>query len=150
MNKNILNKVLIKENYSIKNCMKKMTSNGMQICIVQNNKNDVIGTITDGDIRRSLLSNKISINDNVKIIMNKKFFYSSKVLTNDELKKIFLSREIKHIPIIKNKKLVDLVLINTLFLHKNTKFIKNTLIVIMAGGKGERLLPYTKTIPKPI
>lgn len=150
MNKKLLNKILIRENFSIKNCMKKMTSNGMQICIVQNDNNNVIGTITDGDIRRSLLSNKISINDNVKIIMNKKFIYSSKVLTNDEYKKIFLSKEIKHIPIIKNKKLIDLVLIDSLFLHKNTKFIENTLIIIMAGGKGERLLPYTKTIPKPM
>ena len=51
----ILKKIIIYENSTIENAIKKLSNTGLQIVIVCNKQNKILGTITDGDIRRGLL-----------------------------------------------------------------------------------------------
>ena len=118
-----------------------INSANYKILIVIDDKK-VVGTITDGDIRRSII-NKIDFNLNVSHIMNKNFYYikhDQNITLAEDLHKKY---DINFIPKInKNHELVDIVIFDQI------KPIKEEAIFIMAGGKGQRLLNLTKKIPK--
>lgn len=104
----------------------------------------LIGTLTDGDIRRAIIKG-IKLSESVKLAMNSNF----KAIQFDKIEnnKIKTYREIgiKLLPILDKEgkivKVYDLV----------TKFsILPIDAVLMAGGKGERLRPLTISIPKPL
>lgn len=104
-------------------------------------KNKLIGTVTDGDLRKTFfLKNKKII---LKDIMNKNPKVIKNGIKNFNIKDNF---RINYVPIldIKNR-LLD---IKNISLSKNLKF--NNYVIIFAGGKGKRLYPYTKNIPKPM
>ena len=136
-----IKKIIIRENNEVIHAIRKLNNNDIKILFVVNRNNQILGTITDGDIRRSFLKNghlKLSL----KKIMNKNF---EKIFLN---RKVFLSKFKNNvIPVLDRKKRI----IKIRFLSaKDQKIKKNIEILIMAGGFGKRLLPYTKKIPKPM
>ena len=114
--------------------------------IIKKNK-ELIGTITDGDLRRGFLRG-LSLNDNVDLAMRKKFkFIKLSQIKNERLiKNIFLKNSINQIPIIDNKKKILDILYSKTF-KPSLSFQKNDFI-IMAGGFGKRLKPLTNHTPK--
>jgi dTDP-glucose pyrophosphorylase len=103
----------------------------------------VIGSLTDGDVRRAII-NGSSVTDSVKSIVHEDFHY---LLDPNDYKKIkeFRSQDIKLIPLVdKDMKFIDCINLN------NIRAILPLDVVIMAGGKGVRLRPYTDNIPKPM
>ena len=105
----------------------------------------MIGTLTDGDSRRALITGA-SVNDKVEKIMHKNFNYM-KVEDADNVNEIKHQRELKMklVPILDaDKHIVDII---------NLEVLKTRLpidAVLMAGGKGERLRPLTEKTPKPL
>ncbi len=105
----------------------------------------MVGTLTDGDIRRALISGT-PLQDSVEKAMHKEFKYiaeaeENRVLKIRELKK----KNIKLIPVLDSDS--HIVEIINLFRCKSQLPID---AVIMAGGKGERLRPLTEKTPKPL
>jgi dTDP-glucose pyrophosphorylase len=115
----------------------------MAIFIV-NEMQKLIGSLTDGDIRRGLL-NGLTIDEPVKKFMNNasKYFIGGE----NNFKKLNEYKEagIRFIPVIDN----DSIIVNILDLDKLRAIIPADAI-LMAGGKGERLKPLTNTTPKPM
>jgi len=117
---------------------------GSTLFVIDEQSNKVVGTLTDGDIRRGLLKN-LSIETPVTNIMRSSFRFLTKGnYYNDKIAE-FKEDKIKTIPLIdsdgKLLKIFDLT------------ELKNVLpvdAVIMAGGRGERLKPLTETLPKPL
>jgi len=111
---------------------------------VINNDNKLVGSLTDGDIRRGLL-NGLEISHPIETFMNKEFKF---IRTSDDkvaLIKEFRNAEINLIPLIND----DFCLLEVLDLKKmRTKLPVAALI--MAGGRGERLRPLTENTPKPM
>ena len=140
------NFAVLSENKKIKDAIINLNYTTLKIIIVVNKKNFLLGTITDGDIRRGFL-NKLNLNDPIKRIINyKPKFVYERDLKNKKFKSKNFS-QIDQIPIVnKLKKVVGLL---TRSEPSDGKFIDND-FVIMAGGKGTRLLPLTKDIPKPM
>ena len=99
---------------------------------VVNKEKKLLGTITDGDIRRGLLKN-ININDNIKKVYNKNpNFVVEGGKSYDKFQKQFL-------PIVdKNKKFLKISH------YLETKKTLQNPVFILAGGKGKRLRPLTK------
>jgi signal-transduction protein with cAMP-binding, CBS, and nucleotidyltransferase domain len=106
----------------------------------------LVGTLTDGDIRSGFLKG-LNINSSVKSIVNKNPIIIKKTETKEKLLKIALSNKIHQIPVVdKNDKVIGIHIIEELITPKD----KSNKVVIMAGGRGMRLRPLTKNIPKPM
>ena len=148
------NKILINKNCIIEDCIKKLNETGKKCLIVINNKGNLYGTISDGDIRKSLLKNH-DIKSSVSKIINKNpYFINDKEQKFSSLKKIFVEKNYDLIPIIDSKKkIVDVIFFHDLVKKTENSIEKknfNTPVFIFAGGKGTRLDPITKIIPKPL
>lgn len=139
-----LKKFVCYENEKLEKALRIINKNKKKFCIVLNKKtNKVVGTLTDGDIRRGLLK-KISINVEVKKLMNKNFIFSYKKYIEEKLKKKLIKKKINFCPVVDKKKKIKDVLI----LNEYDNLNKNLKVFILAGGKGKRLLPLTKKLPK--
>lgn len=143
------------QNTTIEVALKKLHSIEKKTLLVSNNKNKLLGTLSDGDIRRGLIKG-LDLNHKITKLFNKKptFFYENK-FDNSVLKKTFMeNREFDFVPIIdKFKKIKKIVFWEDIFplKVKETEFLKKDLkCVIMAGGLGTRLEPFTKILPKPL
>jgi len=117
------------------------------IALVVDKDMKLIGTITDGDIRRGLLNGK-RLESNVQEFMNKEFLS----VNENELSKLkeseVFKKGITKIPILNNNhQVVDLLKKEDFNFKIKPSF--NT-VVIMAGGKGKRLRPLTSNCPKPM
>lgn len=136
--------MLIKEG-NIKEALDKINQNSKRILFVVDKSDRLVGTITDGDIRRALLEGKnLQTNINEIVFKNPKFVYKDKIY---EAKKIFQDQKFDVIPILNsNNQVIDYLDRKS---YKIKKLISNK-VLIMAGGKGTRLLPLTRVIPKPL
>ena len=122
---------------------------GFGVCISENDK--VLGIITDGDFRRAIL-NGIKLGENITNIINREYYSVNKETLNSEIENVFRKGKIRHIPVIDNKYLIDIITSEDNNVY-NTNYLKQSLdnpVVIMAGGKGKRLDPFTRILPKPL
>lgn len=118
----------------------------MGIALVVNDNFKLIGTITDGDIRRALIKNA-SLTDTIDSIMTLDPVKELEGTNNYNLVSIMKSKGIKQIPIVdKEGKLIDIKTLEELIKVED----KDNYLVIMAGGIGARLKPLTNTTPKPL
>jgi NDP-sugar pyrophosphorylase family protein len=143
-NKNNWKKSILSPSSTIKEAFSNLEETGMQIIFVCEENNKLLGTITDGDIRRGLLKG-MGLADEILKITNKDPIVISSDIDPNTAEKIMNVNKIKSLPVVnKVGQLIDLYSINSLEL----KSYNNYDIVIMAGGMGKRLLPITKDIPK--
>ena len=110
----------------------------------------LIGCVTDGDIRRWILRFG-DLNALVDNAMNKNPIFLS-VDDKEFAVEIMIRKSVTALPIVDNKKhIVDIVFLNDAHnKHNVDKSLSDVPVVIMAGGKGTRLYPYTKILPKPL
>ena len=152
-----MKKLFITKNASIKEALRQLDKTGKGCLIVVNNRNKLLGTLTDGDVRRVILKGRL-LKDKISDIFRKNpIFVKKNNYSNSQIKGLFLKRNIGVIPVVDSyKKVVDLAYPNELSSkntkNKNNKNLKKTLtaVVIMAGGKGTRLEPFTNVLPKPL
>ncbi len=115
------------------------------VLFVLNNKNQMVGTLTDGDSRRALIAGA-SVSDTVDKIMHRNFNYM-KVEELDNVNELKRQKELKMklVPILDK----DMHIVEIINLEKyQTRLPIDA--VLMAGGKGERLRPLTEKTPKPL
>ena len=144
---------LIKKNCTIIEALKQISKSGEKSLIVVNSNEKFLGILSDGDLRRAIL-NKKKLTESISKIYNSNSFYLIENNYNlENVKKRALKQKIYFIPIINNnEKVINLLTSRDLFSEKKNKKIKNQNIpvVIMAGGFGTRLEPFTKVLPKPL
>ena len=113
------------------------------ILFVTNDDSSILGSVTDGDIRRSL-ANHADINKALREICNKDFVFEYDQKGFLDLKP-YRKKDIVILPILdRNKKMVKIIDL------EKTKSVLPLECMIMAGGRGKRLSPLTDTIPKPM
>ena len=142
INRKDLSKYIIDYKSCLIDAIRKINKNKQKFLAVTKNKK-LIGTITDGDIRRALLKKKL-LKSSISDVYNKKPYFVKK-LDFEKIQLNLKNKKLLHCPVLNSKnQLIDII-----FLEEK-KMIRPNKVVIMAGGLGKRLLPYTKKIPKPL
>ena len=142
--------IFVFENSNLHQVMEKLQKTGEKCLIVVSKSKKLLGTVSDGDIRRAIL-NRVALSQNIKKIYNKKCIHlrdvdykASKVL------KIIKLKQVELIPIIDNRKIVvDYATSKKIEGLKKIRKIGID-VIIMAGGRGTRLQPFTHILPKPL
>ena len=134
---------------TIKEVLAKLDYTAKKILFVIDEDKRLLGTVTDGDVRRWILKNG-DLRLSVKNIMNKKPIYLEQKEEKNALV-IMKEKKINAIPILDNKKnIIKIIFLNEEINVDSSKKEIDCPVVIMAGGLGTRLYPYTKILPKPL
>ena len=141
-----IQKLLLSPSTPVLDALRVIENGAVQIALVVDCRSVLLGTITDGDIRRALLLGE-TLDSPVERLMNKSF-RSCQIRDNITLKKqMMLNDDIRHLPVLDDDGIVqDILLLQDLL---QPVHLPNP-VVIMAGGKGTRLRPYTNNCPKPM
>ena len=141
-----LKKITIKEDATIERALIAISKGEIKIVIVVDNKGKLIGTLTDGDIRRGFLKG-LSISNSVNSLINRKPLIGKRDTNRKKLIDIAISKKIQQIPVVDDSgKVIEVILTDEISKKKD----KSNKVLIMAGGRGLRLRPLTKNMPKPM
>lgn len=141
-----MNRYIIQQTESIREALvslNQITSDTQSLLVVDEEQR-LVGTLTDGDIRRGMITGA-ELSDSVSTIMHKDFKFILESEYDVALVRKFRDKKILFIPVLDE----ELHIVEVLNLNK----MKSALpidAVLMAGGKGERLRPLTETTPKPL
>jgi len=143
-------------NISVKEALKQLDVTAEKTLLVVDDAGFFLGTLTDGDIRRHLLRG-LGLEENISQIYNHEAYFV-KVGHFDvaSLRNMMLELKISVAPIVDDHGLVvDVVLFDEVIdgAEPINRFLTGVIdvpIVIMAGGKGTRLAPFTQVLPKPL
>lgn len=139
-------KAVLDVDSKIYEAVESLNNSSIQIVIVIDKTDRLVGTLTDGDIRRALLDGK-GLSDSIDQIVNRKPIFIDAPTARQEILQMMLQNKVQQIPQIEeNGKLVNV----HLWSEVNTQKIMTNKFVVMAGGRGSRLLPLTKNLPKPM
>lgn len=136
---------IVDENCPIVEAMKSIDRNAKGIVYVTRS-NRLVGTLTDGDVRRHIIKGG-ELSKQVSSIMNRTPLY----LTMEEEKKalsFMKSKSIRSVPIVNPVETIVKIVFDNCVVEDREKI--DIPVVIMAGGKGTRLYPYTQILPKPL
>ena len=142
----------INKKQSLKDALKKMSIEGKKCLIVIDDKKKFLGTLSDGDIRKALLKGK-NLKTLIKDFFNSKStFFTESNFKESDAKELFQKERFEVIPVIKkNGEILKILEWTDYFGPKQRdNDLKGVPVVIMAGGKGTRLKPFTQILPKPL
>ncbi|QXE00952.1 nucleotidyltransferase family protein [Terribacillus sp. DMT04] len=139
-------RLVVTASTSIFETMKIIDQNSSQFAIVTDEKLKLLGTITDGDIRRGILKG-LSLEESTSKIMNRNPITITQEHRRSAIRKLFKENSVRYIPVLnKFEQVTDLYVSDA---YTNQSVLSNK-VVIMAGGLGTRLRPLTESIPKPM
>lgn len=137
---------LIPITMSILNVIEKIDVNSLQIALIIDENGRLLGTVTDGDIRRGILKG-ISLQESVSFIMNKKPVVVPSNVSRNNILTTMKVAQIRHIPVVDEEgRVVNLEVLDEVIECKGL----DNWVVLMAGGLGSRLSPLTDQCPKPL
>ena len=138
--------IIVKESTSILEVLQIIDKSSKQLAIVVDDNKRLLGTISDGDIRRALLNN-ISLNESVKDIYFKTPTVANINNSKEEIINICRVKKIHQIPVVDdNGNLIGIEILDELI----SKEEKTNKVILMVGGLGTRLRPLTENTPKPM
>ena len=135
----------------LKNALKQMDKIGSKTLVVVDKSDKLIGVLSSGDIRRSILEDN-ELGKDIYKIMNIKPYYVYEDFDLEELKTEIFKREIELVPVLNNDNVVvNIITLKEIFSAQAFNYPQIKIpVVIMAGGKGTRLDPFTRILPKPL
>lgn len=156
MNTDKLKLLIIQRGITLKQALKRLDHAAFRVLFVVDEQGVLLGTLSDGDVRRAILAGK-SLDSSIEDVFNKN---PVSILTSKANKtvcrEILYSKKILVLPVVDASKiLVDFFTWEDVIEAGESKPILNydkldMSVVVMAGGKGTRLAPFTNVLPKPL
>jgi len=139
-------RVLLAPDDSLEHTIKVLHEGGCRIALVSDRHGKLLGTVTDGDIRRALIT-QLTMKNHVSLVMNSTPITVNNKITNKEILSLMSDQSLLHIPVVDNDgNLCGLEILQDLIESP----VYGNPIFLMAGGFGTRLHPLTKDTPKPL
>jgi dTDP-glucose pyrophosphorylase len=141
-----IEKIKILTTSTIKKALSVIDSGSVKIALVMDTNNTLLGTLSDGDVRRGLLRKK-QLNDTIEDIYFRTPITVNKDISKEGLMSLCLEKQIGQLPIIDDdQKVIDLFILDGELLKRQYE----NHVVLMVGGLGSRLRPLTENTPKPM
>jgi dTDP-glucose pyrophosphorylase len=131
---------------TLKEVIENLTSVAIKIVLIVDKNGKLIGTVSDGDVRRGLLKG-LTLASPVLEIVNQQPLVAPPGLSNNLIMQLMLANKIQQIPIVNERHEIEGLYIWDEIVGPSTR---SNQVVIMAGGKGSRLRPHTENCPKPM
>ncbi|MDP1604368.1 MAG: nucleotidyltransferase family protein [Legionella sp.] len=139
-------KAMLPANATLQQAICNLDETALQVVLVIAPDGTLLGTITDGDIRRGLLRG-LTMESLIDGITHREPLVVPKQLNRDTVLQLMQANKIHQLPIVDNeRRVVGLHLWDELA----APTLRPNLMVIMAGGQGLRLRPHTENCPKPM
>jgi dTDP-glucose pyrophosphorylase len=145
-------KYLLLDNVSLKKAIGQMNETGEKVLFVIDAAGALIGALSDGDIRKGILKEG-GMAVSVAEVFNMKPIYVHENCELSHVKKIMLDLKITNVPVVNTEhQIVDVLNWDQVFRNgiERPQSKIDIPVVIMAGGKGKRLAPFTHVLPKPM
>lgn len=146
-----IDKYIVSESVNIRIAVQQMDMGGAGFIAVTDAEERMAGIVTDGDFRRAVL-NGVSLDEKVLKITNRNYKYFESGYSKKEILEYCESAAVEFMPILENGKMVDVIFYNDLYNKDDIEQPKREYldlpVMIMAGGKGTRLDPFTRILPK--
>lgn len=141
-------KTLVAPSATVLEVMEVISAGNQQIALVTDAERHLLGTVTDGDIRRALLAKVDPATTAVTHVMNANPQTARTEDSNESMARVMRTHHIRRLPVLDtNGRIVALTHLDDLLApvtqHDNW-------VVLMAGGLGQRLRPLTEDTPKPL
>ncbi|GMA61009.1 nucleotidyltransferase family protein [Alicyclobacillus fastidiosus] len=139
-------KIMVHPDSSIEETIRVIDNHGFQIALVVDSERHLLGTVTDGDIRRAIL-NGVDLHRAIRVIMNTRPTVVQSGTSPQSVFALMGQKRVRGIPVIDDKgRVVGIELLEDFL--QTAKRPNN--VVLMAGGLGTRLAPLTANCPKPL
>jgi dTDP-glucose pyrophosphorylase len=146
MSENLVIKTFLPENSTLADAISNLDASHLRIVLVVSEEKVLLGSISDGDIRRGLLRG-LDLKSNISSIINRNPLIVPPEMNKDMALQIMQANKILQLPIVdKGKRVVGLHLWGDVSASPE----RSNVMVIMAGGIGKRLRPHTENCPKPL
>lgn len=131
---------------TIEQAIRNLDQVAIKIVLVVNERNELEGTISDGDIRRGLLKG-LDLNSPIAGVIHRNAFVVPPEMGREMVMQLMVANKIQQIPVVDEQHhVIGLHLWDEI----TTIPTRSNLMVIMAGGMGTRLRPHTENCPKPL
>ena len=138
--------IVLRPTSTIKQAIATLNNTGLQIVLVLDESDTLLGTVTDGDIRRGLLRG-LTLEEPIEGVMSSNSLVAPPEMSRDVVLQLMHANRFRQLPVVDiNYKVVGLHLWDEIAVPPE----RPNLIVIMAGGLGTRLRPHTENCPKPM
>lgn len=145
-------KLFVHRDAPIRDVMRVIDAGGLGLALIVDEDDRFLGTVTDGDVRRSILAG-IELDLPVTRVMALRAERYRRSITaldgtsDDELLRMMIEFEVRHIPVLdQERRVVDISFVADLVRDRGLP----VRAVVMAGGYGHRLRPLTREVPKPM
>jgi dTDP-glucose pyrophosphorylase len=146
LSKNEWRRTVLSSRASIEDAIHVLNDSGLRIVLIVDETGVLIGTVSDGDIRRGLLKG-FGLGSPVKDVVHLNTLVVSSDVTREAVLQLMVENKIQQVPIVNES-------FQPMGLHHwdqiSTIHPRENVMVIMAGGKGTRLHPHTQNYPKPL
>lgn len=142
-------KLYISPDDTIKTAIAALDTTATHICLVVDEHEILLGTVTDGDIRRGIL-HSVPLDAPISMVMKPVPIVGHPDHSPDAIKQLMISRHIRQLPIVDlHGRVVGLSLLDDMIRAQGAPG-RDTPVILMAGGFGTRLQPLTNDTPKPL
>lgn len=137
---------LLQEAATIKEAIANLDESALQIALVVAENDTLVGTLTDGDIRRGLLRG-LSLDSPLASIVRREPLVVPPEMDRETVLRLMHANRVHQLPVVdSSRRVVGLHVLDELMAPGR----RPNLMVIMAGGQGSRLRPHTDHCPKPL